>query len=124
MRAALGAAVGALLVLLSRQETRTPLLAALAPRSPNALESLLASPKLVRPTDLDSAAAYLHAGSDRLAEGRALTSEERRTLLDLASEGGVREPDNPFWSLAAAVFERNDPVAPRGGYSPATTRGG
>ena len=56
------------------------------------------------PKDLDTGAAYLHAGAERLQSNGALSGEEQGTLLSIAAQGERREPDNPFWPLAAFVF--------------------
>ncbi len=104
-RAMLGAAVGALLVLLARHETRPGLLAALAPVPENAISKVLAHRGLDRPDNPDAAAAYLHAGAERLQGGSSLGADERRTLLEIARRGEERERENPFWTLALAVFQ-------------------
>ena len=68
------------------------------------MADLLVQPVRRTPTDLDSAAAYLHTGAERLEADRKLTGNEVRTLLALARRGEVAEPDNPFWPLSIFVF--------------------
>lgn len=103
-RALLGAAGGAVLVLLVHPSTRPGLTAAFLPLPPGGLQRLTERPELAPPTDLDSGAAYLHAGAERMQSGRPLAADEVRTLLQIADQGGRREPDNPFWPLAEFVF--------------------
>ena len=91
-------------MLLLHPATRPGMLAAFLPLPPGGLSGLLRRPELARPTDLDSGAAYLHAGAERLRTGGALRLDERRTLVEIAEEGGRHEPDDPFWPLAEFVF--------------------
>lgn len=111
-RALLGAAAGAVAVLFVSPQTRPYLTTAFAPVSRNSLGRLLARPPLPSPPrDIDAAAAYLHTGAERLQSGDTLKDDERRTLLRIARQGEIREPDNPFWPLAEAVFQRGDDTA-------------
>ena len=105
VRALLGAAGGALLVLVAHPSTRPGLVAAFRKRPPDGLTRLLAPPPLRKPTDRASGAAYLHEGAERIAEGSALAQAERTALVKIAVRGANTEVDNAFWPLARSVFE-------------------
>jgi len=120
VRALLGAAGGALLVLVAHPSTRPGLLAAFRKRPPDDLSGLLTPPPLRKPTDRPSGAAYLHEGAERLVEGSPLTQTERKALVEIAERGADTEVDNAFWPLARSVFETG--AAARGSWRTASRR--
>ncbi|RYG27169.1 hypothetical protein EON82_00490 [bacterium] len=61
-------------------------------------------PPLAKPTDLVTAAAYLHAGAERIIRGPVLRRDEVTSLLAITTAGARQEPDNAFWSMAEFVF--------------------
>ena len=105
VRALLGAAVGAILVLVAHPATRPAIFAVFRPLPQGRLVGLLERPHLPSPTDLDTAAAYLHAGAERIEAKRPLAPNELKTLLVLARRGETAEPDNPFWPIAQFALE-------------------
>ena len=84
------------------------------------IAGLLERPRPRRPTDIDSAAVYLHAGAARLELGRGLNSNEYRTLLALGRRGELAEPDNPFWPLSMYIFQRGEGRSAREAWSRAS----
>ena len=108
LRALVGAAAGAVLVLIAHPVTRPSLVAVFRPTPPDALARILRRPPLAKPTDAATGAAYLLEGARRRAEGPALAAAETRTMLAVAAEGEAIEPDNPFWPMAAFYFGRGE----------------
>lgn len=121
-RALLGAASGALLVLLVHPSTRPGLLAAFLPSTNGQLARLLERPTLTRPRNKESGAAYLHAGADRLVAGSALKEDERATMVRLTQEGDRTDADNAFWSLARFVFRGGEGALARADWRAASKR--
>ena len=103
-RALLGAAIGALIVLFAHPATRPAFLSPFRRIPSGGLSALLQPRRLVEPNDLVSGAAFLHMGAERLIEGPPLLPEERRTLLDITSEGARMERENAFWPQARFLF--------------------
>ncbi|HRF58974.1 MAG TPA: hypothetical protein PLH94_03550 [Fimbriimonadaceae bacterium] len=108
-RALLGAAIGALLVLIAHPASRPFYLALLTQGGPSRFFAetplrLQPSPALEKPRTLADAAYWMLVAAEADQRRTRLLDKDWKNLLNLARRCAVEDPENAFWKQMEAVF--------------------